>query len=86
MGLFDQHNKATFNVKGSKKACAEAIFGKDERVEEVTFDKCFFGASDLEFDPFVRAIVGNYGSKSGRRWCGRSKRCSADTGRNRLNG
>ena len=25
-------------------------------------------------------------SKSGRRWCGRSKRCSADTGRNRLNG
>src|SRR5216683_875470 len=24
-------------------------------------------------------------SKSGRRWCGRSKRCSADTGRNRLN-
>jgi hypothetical protein len=24
--------------------------------------------------------------KSGRRWCGRSKRCSADTGRNRLNG
>jgi hypothetical protein len=61
MGLFDQHNKATFNLKGSKKVCAEAIFGKDERVEELTFDKCFFGASDLEFDPFVQAIVGNYG-------------------------
>jgi CRISPR/Cas system CMR-associated protein Cmr3 (group 5 of RAMP superfamily) len=32
MSLFDQHNKATFNIKGSKKVCAEAIFGKDERV------------------------------------------------------
>jgi hypothetical protein len=61
MGLFDQHNKATFNVKGSKKVCAEAIFGKDDRVEQLTFSKCFFGASDLEFDPFVQAIVGNYG-------------------------
>jgi hypothetical protein len=37
MGLFDQHNKATFNIKASKKVCAEAIFGKDERVEQITF-------------------------------------------------
>ena len=61
LGLFKQSNKAIFNPKGSNKACAEAIFGKDEKVEQLTFSKCFFGASDLEFQPFAQAIVSNYG-------------------------
>lgn len=64
MGLFKQSNKAIFNPKGSNKVCAEAIFGKDEKVEQLNFGKCFFGASDLEFQPFAQAIVNNYSINS----------------------
>jgi hypothetical protein len=64
LGLFKQSNKATFSPKGSNKVCAEAIFGKDEKVEQLNFGKCFFGASDLEFQPFEQAIVNNYGINS----------------------
>ena len=60
MGLFKQSNKATITLKNNDKACAEVIFDKDERVDQMTFSKCFFGASDLEFQPFAQAIVNNY--------------------------
>ena len=61
LGLFKQSDKAIFSPKGSNKVCAEAIFGKDGKVEQLNFSKCFFGASDLEFRPFAQAIVSNYG-------------------------
>jgi hypothetical protein len=64
LGLFEQSNKATFSPQGSNKVCAEAIFGKDEKVEQLNFSRCFFGASDLEFQPFAQAIVNNYGINS----------------------
>ena len=64
LGLFKQSNKAIFSAKGANKVCAEAIFGEDEKVEQLNFSKCFFGASDLEFQPFAQAIVSNYSINS----------------------
>jgi len=64
LGFFKQSDKAIFSSKGSKNACAEAVFGKDEKVEQLNFEKCFFGASDLEFQPFAQAIVKNYSINS----------------------
>ena len=61
LGLFKQSNKATFSSKGSNKVCAEAIFGKNETVDQLNLSSVFFGASDLEFQPFAQAIVSNYG-------------------------
>jgi len=64
MGLFKQSNKATFTSRANNRACAEVIFDKDEKVDQMTFSKCFFGASDLEFQPFAQAIVNNYNISS----------------------
>lgn len=64
LGLFKQQKKFVFTSKITNRICAEAIFDQTEIVERLQFDKCFFGANDMEFQPFAQAIVNNYGVTS----------------------
>lgn len=61
LGLFKQSNKATFKSKQENRVCASVVFDKDDKVELIELEKCFFGASEYPFEQFAQAVVDNYG-------------------------
>jgi hypothetical protein len=46
-----------FVSKGTRRKCARVSFDKSQTIEELEFDKCFFGAEKLEFQEFVQSVV-----------------------------
>jgi hypothetical protein len=55
-----EDDAATFQLKGSQKACAIAFFDKAKKVESMKFQRCFFKADDLTLEQFAQRVVDSY--------------------------
>lgn len=52
--------KAEFISQTKNKKCGEAVFGKDSKIEKLELLPCFFGAEELSYDAFNKAVSQSY--------------------------
>jgi hypothetical protein len=52
--------KAEFISQTKNKKCGEAVFGKDSKIEKLELSPCFFGAEELSYDAFNKAVSQSY--------------------------